>query len=271
MISIYSNCFADTENRDRKYGLSVQVFGFLSPAYHLLLSAQVYGGKIRLYLLKGNIHKPQICPADKNPKLFVGKTVCQQRVGTGNIVFLRAMADIHKIEQYQSTVILANDIPRMEIPVAERVSVPQSVQVWTAEPMQKFLVGNTFRGFMPVKLLLKVRHIPQDTKNAFLIHIGPRFDQQIRSGDLGINDAVPPVRLYEPDVFRRFQRCAVHDLRVPDLPQDRGMRIALSFVYIHDALMTYEQLYHKFDKVIDTLEKELTHEESVQSTEVAAE
>lgn len=53
--------------------------------------------------------------------------------------------------------------------------------------------------------------------------------------------------------------------------QDRGMRIALSFVYIHDALMTYEQLYHKFDKVIDTLEKELTHDESVQSTEVAAE
>jgi len=52
---------------------------------------------------------------------------------------------------------------------------------------------------------------------------------------------------------------------------ERGMHIVLSLVYIHDALMTYEQLYHKFDKIVAALAEELRHEEVVPSAEMASE
>ena len=53
--------------------------------------------------------------------------------------------------------------------------------------------------------------------------------------------------------------------------QEREMRIVLSLVYIHNELMTYEQLDRKFDKLMAALQKELVHEETVQRAEVVVE
>lgn len=55
------------------------------------------------------------------------------------------------------------------------------------------------------------------------------------------------------------------------LLQDRGIHIVLSLVYIHDELMTYEQLCPRFDKLMAALQNELSHEDLVQSSEMAAE
>lgn len=54
------------------------------------------------------------------------------------------------------------------------------------------------------------------------------------------------------------------------LLQERNLRIALSFVYIHDSLMTYDQLSARFDKLMAALTNDLTHEEPLQSPEMAA-
>ena len=53
--------------------------------------------------------------------------------------------------------------------------------------------------------------------------------------------------------------------------RENDKRILLSLSYVHDELMTYSQLYHKFDKLMDIMAKELSHEETVQSTEMVAE
>lgn len=55
------------------------------------------------------------------------------------------------------------------------------------------------------------------------------------------------------------------------LLQDRGIHIVLSLVYIHDELMTYEQLCPRFDKLMAALQNELSLEDLVQSSEMAAE
>ena len=54
------------------------------------------------------------------------------------------------------------------------------------------------------------------------------------------------------------------------LLQEQGRRITLSFVYIHDNLMTYDQLCPRFDKLMAALMNDLTHEETLQSPDVAA-
>ena len=48
----------------------------------------------------------------------------------------------------------------------------------------------------------------------------------------------------------------------------QGRRITLSLVYLHDSPMTYEQLSHRFDKLMDALLNDLQHENPVQGTEV---
>ena len=63
----------------------------------------------------------------------------------------------------------------------------------------------------------------------------------------------------------------LHKAPLLQLLQERGRRITLSLVYIHNELMSYEQLYHKFDKLMGALLNELSHEDAVQGTEKAAE
>lgn len=63
----------------------------------------------------------------------------------------------------------------------------------------------------------------------------------------------------------------MHKAPLLQLLQERGRRITLSLVYIHNELMSYEQLYHKFDKLMGALLNELSHEDAVQSTEKAVE
>lgn len=62
-----------------------------------------------------------------------------------------------------------------------------------------------------------------------------------------------------------------HKAPLLSLLEGKGMHITLSLVYIHDELMTYEQLYLKFDKLMALLVKELLNENPVPSTEMAAE
>lgn len=50
----------------------------------------------------------------------------------------------------------------------------------------------------------------------------------------------------------------------------QGRHITLSLVYLHDSPMTYEQLSHRFDKLMDALLNDLQHENPVQGTEVVA-
>lgn len=54
------------------------------------------------------------------------------------------------------------------------------------------------------------------------------------------------------------------------LLQEQGRRITLSLVYIHDNLMTYDQLCPRFDKLMAALMNDLSHEKPLQSTDVAA-
>ena len=55
------------------------------------------------------------------------------------------------------------------------------------------------------------------------------------------------------------------------LLQERGKHIILSFVYIHDELLTYEQLNHRFDRLMGVLLNDLQDEDLVQCPEMAAE
>lgn len=73
-------------------------------------------------------------------------------------------------------------------------------------------------------------------------------------------------------IKRLMRECyRLHKERLYQLLQASGKRITLSLVYTHDGLMTYEQLYHKFDKVVAAMEKELLHEEDCQCPEEVAE
>ena len=55
------------------------------------------------------------------------------------------------------------------------------------------------------------------------------------------------------------------------LLEDRGMHITLSFVYVHNELMTYSQLSRRFDKLMVALQNELSHEKAVPGAEMAVE
>ena len=62
-----------------------------------------------------------------------------------------------------------------------------------------------------------------------------------------------------------------HKEQLLPLLQQNNRRIALSLTYIHTELMTYQQLDHKFDKLIDQLIKDLSHEETVSRTDMDVE
>ena len=87
---------------------------------------------------------------------------------------------------------------------------------------------------------------------------------------------VPKRRLHHAVDRNRMKRLTRECYRLRKEPlfhllQQRNLRIALSLVYIHDSLMTYDQLSSRFDKLMAALINDLTHEEPVQSPEMAAE
>lgn len=59
----------------------------------------------------------------------------------------------------------------------------------------------------------------------------------------------------------------LHKQQLIPILQQRGIAITLAVTYIHNELMTYDQLYHKFDKLVALLEKDLDNEAT--RTEVA--
>ena len=60
--------------------------------------------------------------------------------------------------------------------------------------------------------------------------------------------------------------------RLLDILEQRGIRITLAFVYIHNELLTYNQLNHKFDKALTALTKDIVaYEKTLPSAEMAAE
>lgn len=86
---------------------------------------------------------------------------------------------------------------------------------------------------------------------------------------------VPKRRLHhavDRNRIKRLTRECYRRRKAPlfQLLQERGSHIALSFVYIHDNLMTYDQISTRFDKLMTALINDLTHEKPLQSFEVAA-
>ena len=59
----------------------------------------------------------------------------------------------------------------------------------------------------------------------------------------------------------------LHKQQLIPILQQHGIAITLAVTYIHNELMTYDQLYHKFDKLVALLEKDLDNEAT--RTEVA--
>lgn len=45
--------------------------------------------------------------------------------------------------------------------------------------------------------------------------------------------------------------------RLYSLLEEQGVRVVLSLVYVHDEIISYEQLGHKMDKVLSALEQDL--------------
>lgn len=87
---------------------------------------------------------------------------------------------------------------------------------------------------------------------------------------------VPKRRLHHAVDRNRIKRLTrecyrLHKEPLLTLLKEKGEKITLSFVYVHNELMTFAQLSHRIDKALETLQKELTHEETVSGAEMAAE
>lgn len=87
---------------------------------------------------------------------------------------------------------------------------------------------------------------------------------------------VPKRRLHHAVDRNRIKRLTrecyrLHKEAIFQILQECDMHITLSLVYIHDDLMTYEQLKHKFDKLMEALQNELLHEKTLPSARMAVE
>ena len=75
---------------------------------------------------------------------------------------------------------------------------------------------------------------------------------------------VAPKRKFHHAVDRNRARRLTREcyrLRKPDFYrflEEHNLHLVLSLVYIHNEIMTYEQLGHKMDKLLAALEKEIT-------------